>query len=133
MSQGSRFDRVLLACALLALGGGACNPSFEPDWKLPSPAQIDPLDASSPPPAMPEPPDAGDDTAMADAASLADGGIVQVRPYNCRFFGCADAGPDCMPVCLAACADVLCSPDAVCTAAGFCFAECKLCNNLQLK
>lgn len=141
MSSGGRRDPRLALCALLWLG--ACDSNFDPDWVAPSnyygmpdagsvplPPGFDGLDAGS---------DAGLDAAIVAAPDaqleasvdpLFDASVALTRPYNCRAYGCgADAGPNCVPSCTVACAELYCAPDQpTCTAIGFCGVDCKLCN-----
>jgi hypothetical protein len=139
MSLGRRHG-CLLACALLGLGGGACDPNFDPDWHLPQPRDFpdSSLDAGIP---VPTPLDdagqdagalPGDDAAL-DAGGAPDGGLFWPAPECSLLVSCVDAGPDCKPKCVAPCDEIPCIQGTLCLKTGICAAECSTCAGFPIK
>jgi hypothetical protein len=129
----------------------ACDPNFDPDWKVPVPSDdggsIDAgsmsdggaltdaegegdADADADTDAAPAP----DGSTGMDAAQTPDSGVIIVPALSCVVVPCADAGDteSCPARCAAPCA-LSCQPDEPCTAVGLCTVACFLCAQPPIK
>ena len=137
---GSSLRANVLTCGALIVLMSGCDPSFTPDWHLPS---LNLADGATEDPGPSWPIDAGFDAGELDAGELDAGGAVDadvdtglpvdavitvLSPFSCAVYACPapDAGPNCR-ICTAPCKEVPCQQGTPCRTEGACYVTCDLC------